>query len=100
MKKLIFLLALAAVAAAVGFWRRKEAAELWGSATDTVTSWGESAATNAKEVEETARQAADSATKEAGKAAAQAADSATKEARKAAAQAADSATKEARKAAE
>ena len=49
MKKLIFLLAVAAaVAAAVGvFWRRKEASELWDSATDTVTSWGEPVATKA-----------------------------------------------------
>ena len=93
MKKLIFLLAGAAavVAAAVGFWRRKEASELWDSATDTVTSWGESGATKAKEVEETARQAADSAGKDARKAAAQTADSATKEARKAAEKAQDAA---------
>ena len=42
MKKLIFLLAVAAAAAAaVGFWRRKDASELWDSTRDTVTSWGE-----------------------------------------------------------
>lgn len=66
MKKLIFLLTVAAaVAAAVGFWRRKDASELWDSTRDTVTSWGEPAATKAEEVADTAVQAADSATKEA-----------------------------------
>jgi hypothetical protein len=60
MKKLVFLLA---VAAAVGFFlRRNEASELWDSARDTVSSWKEPAATKAKEVAETAVQAADSAT--------------------------------------
>ncbi len=69
MKKLIFLLAVAAaVVAAVGFWRRKDASELWDSTSDTVTSWGEPAATKAEEVAETAAPAADSAAKEAGKA--------------------------------
>ena len=67
MKKLIFLLAVAAaVAAAVGvFWRRKEASELWDSATDTVSSWGEPVDTKAEEVAEAAVQAADSAATEA-----------------------------------
>ena len=75
MKKLIFLLAVAgAVAAAVGFWRRKDASDLWDSTRDTVTSWGEPAATKAEEVAETAAQAADSAAKEAGKAAKKAKD--------------------------
>ena len=75
MKKLIFLLAVAgAVAAAVGFWRRKDASELWDSTRDTVTSWGEPATTKAEEVAETAVQAADSAAKEAGKAAKKAKD--------------------------
>lgn len=65
MKKLIFLLAVAAaVAGAVGFRRRKEASELWGSATDTVTSWGEPVTTKAEEVAETAVQAAQSAASE------------------------------------
>ena len=60
MKKLIFLLA---VAAAVGFFlRRKEASELLASARNTVSSWREPAATKAEEVAEAAVNAADSAT--------------------------------------
>ena len=75
MKKLIFLLAVAgAVAASVGFWRRKDASELWDSTRDTVTSWGEPAATKAEGVAETAAQAADSATNEARKVAKKAKD--------------------------
>lgn len=62
MKKLIFLLAVAAaVATAVGFWRKKEASELWDSTRDTVTSWGEPAAAKAEEVAEVAAQAVDGA---------------------------------------
>jgi hypothetical protein len=44
MKKLIAL--LAAVGAVVFFWRKKQHAEepsAWGSASDTASSWGESA---------------------------------------------------------
>ncbi len=77
MKKLIFLLAFAAaVAAAVGFWRRKDASELWDSAKDTVTSWGEPVAAKAEEVGEAAAQAADSATNAARDAAKKAKDAA------------------------
>ena len=80
MKKLVFLLAVAAaVAAAVGVvWRRKEASELWDSASDTVTSWGEPGATKAEEVVEAAVQAADSAANEARDAAKKAKDAGKK----------------------
>ena len=75
MKKLILLLAVAgAVAAAVGFWRRRDASDLWDSTRDTVTSWGESAVTKAEEVADTAAQAADSATSAVGDAAEKAKD--------------------------
>jgi hypothetical protein len=60
MKKLIFLLA---VAAAVAYFLRKEdATKLWDSTRDTVSSWGEPVASKAEDLADTAGQAADSAT--------------------------------------
>ena len=85
MKKPIFLVAVAAAAAAaVGFWRRKEASELWNSASDTVSSWGKPVAAKVEEVVEAAKNAVTSwgehvATKaeEVAEATAEATDSAT-----------------------
>ena len=60
MKKLIFLLAIAAAVAY--FLRREDATKLWGSARDTLSSWGEPVASKAEELADTAAEAADSAT--------------------------------------
>ena len=74
MKKLIFLLAIAAAVAY--FLRREDATKLWGSARDTVSSWGEPVASKAEELADTAAQAADSATSAARDAAKKAKDAA------------------------
>jgi hypothetical protein len=61
MKKLIFLLAVVAAAVAY-FLRREDATKLWGSAKDTLSSWGEPVTSKAEELADTASKAADSAT--------------------------------------
>ena len=60
MKKLIFLLAIAAAVAY--FLRREDATKLWGSARDTLSSWEEPVTSKAEELADTASKAADSAT--------------------------------------
>jgi hypothetical protein len=60
MKKLVFLLTIAAAVAY--FLRREDATKLWGSARDTLSSWGEPVAGKAEELADTAAEAADSAT--------------------------------------
>jgi hypothetical protein len=74
MKKLIFLLAVAALVAY--FLRREEATKLWDSARDEVSSWGEPVANKAEELADTAAAAADSAIDAARDAAKKAKDSA------------------------
>ena len=54
MKKLIFLLAIAAAVAY--FLRREDATKLWGSARDTLSSWGEPVTSKAEELADTAAQ--------------------------------------------
>ena len=60
MKKLIFLLAIAAAVAY--FLRREDATKLWDSARDTLSSWEEPVASKAEGLADTAAEAADSAT--------------------------------------
>ena len=60
MKKLIFLLAIAAAVAY--FLRREDPTKLWDSATDTVSSSREPVTSKAEELADTASKATDSAT--------------------------------------
>ncbi len=62
MKKLIAL--LAAVGAVVFFWRKKQHADepsAWGSSSDTASSWGESAKSEASDAKDAASDATDAA---------------------------------------